>query len=125
MSESPRVEFVVSMYERLTRGDVAGARAMWADDAVWHLNGSHDLAGDYSPEAYFDVLGVWAERYPSYASEFKDARDVGEDGAVIYMESTGGMAPGDGSGLLIYRVVDERIAEGWAIPTTGGGRYAF
>ena len=113
------------MYQRLRSGDVAGARAMWSDDAVWHLTGTHDFAGEYTPDEYFGALGRWAERYPAYTSEFKDTRDVGDDVAVIYMESADGMAPGLASGLLIYRVVDGRIREGWAIPTSGGGRFAF
>jgi ketosteroid isomerase-like protein len=125
MSESSRAEFVQSMYVRLVSGDVAGARAMWADDAVWHLTGSHDLSGDYSPDEYFGVLGQWADRYPSHVAELKDVRDVGEDVAIIYMESTDGMAPGLASGLLIYRVVDGQIREGWAIPTFAAGRFAF
>jgi ketosteroid isomerase-like protein len=113
------------MYQRLGTGDVAGARGMWADDAVWHLTGSHDLSGDYSPDEYFHVLGQWADRYPSHVPEFKDVRDVGEDVAMIYMESTHGMAPELASGLLIYRVVDDQIREGWAIPTFAAGRFAF
>jgi len=125
VSESSRVEFVQSMYQRLVSGDVAGARGMCADDAVWHLTGSHDLAGDYAPDGYFAVLGQWAERYPSHVAEFKDVRDVGEDVAIIYMESTDGMAPGLATGLLIYRVVDGLIREGWAIPTFAAGRFAF
>jgi ketosteroid isomerase-like protein len=125
MTDVPRIQIVQSMYERLSNGDVAGARAMWADDAVWHLTGSHEFAGDYDPDGYLQVLGRWQAQFPSYQADFKELRDLGEDGAMIFMESSGGMAPGTASGVLVYRVVDGRIAEGWAIPTSGGGRYAF
>jgi ketosteroid isomerase-like protein len=125
MSNESRVEFVQAMYQRLTGGDVAGARSMWSEDAVWHLTGDHDLAKDYDPDSYFQMIGLWAERYPSFVPEFKEARDIGEEGAMIVMESTNGMAPGVASGVMIYRVVGGQIQEGWAIPTFGGGHYAF
>lgn len=71
------------------------------------------------------MLDEWSATYPSYQAEYKDARDVGEDVAMIVLESTGGMAPGRASGLLIYRVVDGKIREGWAIPAFADGRYPF
>jgi predicted SnoaL-like aldol condensation-catalyzing enzyme len=120
-----RVELVQSMYQRLGSGDVAGARTMWADDAVWHLTGTHDRARDYSPEEYFGLLGEWMAAHPSYQSEFVETRDLGEDMAMIVMESTGGSAPGTASGVLLYRVIDSKITEGWAIPTFAAGAYAF
>ena len=125
MGDESRVELVQAMYQRLTRGDIVGARSMWSDEAVWHVTGDHEFAKDYDPDSYLKLLGTWAERYPSYSAEFKDARDLGEQGAVIVMESTNGMAPEVASGLLIYRVADGKIQEGWAIPTFGGGHYAF
>jgi ketosteroid isomerase-like protein len=125
MGDHTRVEFVQAMYQRLVSGDVEGARSMWSDDAVWHLAGDHEFAKDYNPDSYFQLLGTWAERFPSHVPEFKEARDLGEEGAMIIMESTNGMAPGVASGVMIYRVADGKIREGWAIPTFGGGRYAF
>ena len=66
--------------------------------------GDHDLAKDYDPDSYFRMLGLWTERYPSYVPDFKDARDIGEEGAMIIVESSDGMAPGPASGVMIYRV---------------------
>jgi hypothetical protein len=123
-SDSP-AQVVEGFMAAMGSGDPIGARARWTDDAVWHLTGSHDLAGDYSADEYFEMLGRWAARYPDYQPAFLGVRDYGTEGAVAYMESTGGMAPGTASGLLVYRVVDGRIHEGWAIPTFGGGGYAF
>jgi ketosteroid isomerase-like protein len=124
-TEGSAVAVVQAMYQRLGSGDPAGARSMWADDAVWHLTGSHPLAKDYDPDAYLQMLAEWAGRYPSYEAEYQDVRDLGEDVAIIVMQSTGGMAPGVATGLLVYRVVDGIIREGWAIPTFADGRYAF
>jgi hypothetical protein len=120
-----RVAVVQEMYQRLGAGDLAGARAMWTEDGVWHVTGDHEIAGDYDPDAYFHMLGRWAQQYPSYTFEFRDARDIGEDIATIVVESANGMAPEAASGLLVYRVVDGQIMEGWAIPAFASGKYAF
>jgi ketosteroid isomerase-like protein len=86
------------MYQRPGSGDVAGARAMWADDAKWHLTGGHPLANDYDPDAYFQLLGEWATTFPSYEAEYQDVRDLGEEVAMIVVESSSGMAPGERAG---------------------------
>jgi ketosteroid isomerase-like protein len=124
MASTAPAKVVAAFYEALARGDVATARDCWADDAVWHATGQSDLAGDYEPDAYFAMLGEWAARYPEY--DFTSS-EVGEfdDSAVFFIESTGGMAPGSASGLMVYRVTAGKIAEGWAIPAFGDGRYLF
>ena len=51
--------------------------------------------------------------------------DLGQEGAMIVIESSEGMAPGPASGVMIYRVAGGKIREGWAIPTFGAGPFAF
>jgi ketosteroid isomerase-like protein len=48
--ETSPLAVVQTMYQLLGSGDAVGARAMWADDAIWHLTGSHPLAKDYDPD---------------------------------------------------------------------------
>jgi hypothetical protein len=123
-TESP-ARVVEGFMAAMGSGDLVGVRARWADDAVWHLTGSHELAGDHSADGYFEMLGRWATKYPDYQPDFHGVQDYGTEAAVAYMESARGMAPGAASGLLVYRVVQGRIREGWAIPTFCGGAYAF
>jgi ketosteroid isomerase-like protein len=124
MGTATPLDVVTGFLQAMGSGDIAAARAAWADDAIWHVTGSHDVAGDYSPDEYLAMLGEWATRYPDYAADFKEFTSYG-DTAVLHMESRGGMAPDTASGLLVYRVRGEKIAEGWAIPSFGDGRYAF
>lgn len=107
------------------RGDVVEARACWDEQAVWHLTGSHELARDYTRSEYFEMLHSWHAAYPSYKAAVKEKRGFGEQVALVYMESDGGMAPGPASGVLVYRVVGGTIREGWGIPASESGRYPF
>ena len=115
---------VERFYAALSEGDVAAALSCWANDGVWHVPGRSDLAGDYDPDAYLAMLGAWAARYPDYAFT---SREIGQydDAAVFFIESTGGMAPERASGLMVYRVTEGKLAEGWAIPAFGDGNYLF
>lgn len=118
-------EVVQAFFGAMACRDLAAARDVWSDGAVWHTTGDHDLARDYDRDAYFAMLGDWGRRYPDYEAEMKDLREYGDEVVLVYLESSKGMAPGRASGLLVYRVVGGRIVEGWAIPTFGGGRYTF
>jgi ketosteroid isomerase-like protein len=118
------MEVMRTFYRALLDGDGAAARACWRDDAVWHVTGSSELSKDYLPDPYFAMLAEWAARYPGYAFTSKEVGQY-DDVAVMFIESTGGMAPGRASGLMVYRVTDGRITEGWAIPALGGGQHLF
>jgi ketosteroid isomerase-like protein len=122
-ASSPR-EVVRTFYQALVDGDGAAARACWHDDAVWHVTGTSEMSTDYLPDPYFSLLAEWAARYPDYAFTSKDVGQY-DDVAVMFIESTGGMVPGRASGLMIYRVTEGKIAEGWAIPAFSDGRYLF
>jgi ketosteroid isomerase-like protein len=124
VAASSPIEVVRTFYRALLDADGAAARACWRDDAVWHVTGSSELSKDYLPDPYFVMLAEWAARYPDYAFT---STEVGQfdDAAVMFIESTGGMAPGRASGLMVYRVTDGRITEGWAIPAFGDGQHLF
>ena len=63
-----RVAVVQEMYQRLGAGDLAGARAMWTEDGVWHvtggtgaysnLQGDGTLVGTYFPGDGCNATGI-------------------------------------------------------------------
>jgi hypothetical protein len=124
---SPTPERVVGqMFQALQTGDFESAGELWADDAVWHLTGSHPDAGDYPPASYFTLLRGWHERYPDYeVVDIAGPQPNGSQGVMLHLRSRGGPAPGEASGWMLYRVVAGKITEGWAIPTSGNGQYPF
>ena len=118
-------QVVQGFFDAMATGDPVEAKSKWDEQAIWHLTGSHELARDYRRDEYFHMLDSWHSAYPSYKPEVKEVRDYGEEVAVVLLESTGGMAPGPASGILVYRVVGGTIREGWGIPTIESGRYPF
>lgn len=71
------------------------------------------------------MLVRWFDDHPDYAAEFTDFRAHGAEGVVVHLRTQNGAAPGTASGLIIYRVRDGLIAEGWAVPTFEDGRFPF
>src|SRR5262245_65997156 len=63
MASDAPASVVQKFYAALDGGDLAAARNCWANDGVWHVTGRSDLAGDYDPEAYLEMLGEWAACY--------------------------------------------------------------
>ena len=47
MSDHPNAVIVREGFDHFVRGDVAGLVGLFADDAVWHVPGANDMAGDY------------------------------------------------------------------------------
>lgn len=124
MSTSP-VSVIGELFQALGERDFGRARRCWRDDAVWHVTGSHELAGDFAVDDYLALLRQWFADHPEYSVEFTDFRANGDQGVAVHIRSEGGLAPGVASGWMLYRVVDGAITEGWGIPTFADGRYPF
>ena len=121
----PAVQVVQAYFSARQADGYEAARAYWADDAVWHITGSHQGAGDYSPDGYLDFQARWREDHPSYAAQVREMSGFGDELAILLVESRGGPSPGVASGVAIFRVVNGRIVEGWAIPAFASGRHPF
>jgi predicted SnoaL-like aldol condensation-catalyzing enzyme len=118
------VGVVIGFFDALTARDFGVARSHWRDDGVWHLDGQHDLVDDYSADSYVEFLGSWFATYPEYTATDFAVQVYGTDVVAVHLDTTGGRAPAT-SGLMIFRVDDGLIAEGWAIPTSLQGAQPF
>lgn len=117
-------EVVAAFFKQLRAGNTKQALQCWSRDGVWHVIGKSSRAGNYSLTEYLALCAQWYVDYPEYAAEFGELSGVGEL-AFFSIRSINGEAPGEMEGMMLYRVVDSLIAEGWAIPAGYGGRYTF
>jgi uncharacterized protein len=112
-------ELVRRNFESFAAGEGDAVYATWAPDAVWHILDATQLQGDYTRDEYFAMLATtWAELVPDYSFEVVACEPYGEELVVVYMRSTGTTPNGPidaNGGLMIYRVVDGKIVEGWAL----------
>jgi hypothetical protein len=100
-------------------GEQGPAAEFLAEDVVWHVPGRSALAGEHRGRD--EVLRYFASRRDLARASFRiTVRDVlaGEDRAVVFAH---GEVRRDGRDAhwetaAIFRVVDGRIAECWALP---------
>jgi hypothetical protein len=117
-------EVVTTFFKLLRAGSIPQALQCWSHDGVWHVMGQSKRAGDYSMTSYMAMCAQWYVEYPDYIAEFGDVIGMGEL-AFFNLRSQHGEAPGEMEGMMLYRVVDGLIAEGWGIPAKYGDRYTF
>ena len=126
---SSNAALVAANFARFATGDVRGARATWADDAVWHILDVNRFEGEYTVDEYFDLLtGPWQQYTQDYELRVQSIVAYGDHLVVVHVESTGDTPDGpiDGSGgLMIYRFTDGRIVEGWAVSKGSDAITAF
>jgi ketosteroid isomerase-like protein len=119
--QAPVVTFFMSLAER----DLEGACGAWDAAGTWHVQGHHDLVGDYRRDDYIEMLRCWFDDHPDYAAQDFRIERSGDDTVVTHLATINGRFGGVATGLMIFRVSDGLIAEGWAIPTFAGGAYPF
>ena len=115
---------VETFFKHLRAGNTELALKCWSQDGVWHITGKSCRARDYSIAEYLPMCAQWYIDYPQYSAEFGALSSIGEL-AFFSIRSKHGEAPGETEGIMLYRVVDGLITEGWAIPARHGNRYTF
>ena len=119
------VAVVRGTFERFAAGDVESVMATWADDAEWHVLDAGPLRGSYSKLDYFTkVLPEFAASHEDYELTVESVTAHGPELVVVHVRSTGSNIDPDG-GLMIYRVVDGEIVEGWALSRGRDARLPF
>ena len=113
MQTTTPLEHMEAQFAAFAAGDLATAIAGWHDDATWYPvtpGGPQTEPG--SRDEYFALLASWYEDRPGY--EIVDVQLHALGGLVV-----AGLTTSVGRGILVYRVVDGKIAECWAINADG------
>jgi len=117
-------EVVRAFFDHSAAGKLDLGLECWAPGAIWHVTGHSGWSRDYTPAEYLAMGKEWYARYPNYTYKFGRVSEAGEL-AYFFVRSQGGEAPGEAEGMMLYRVVDGRITEGWSVAASGGGAFAF
>lgn len=113
----------------VAEGDMAALAATLHDDVVWHQPGRNQLSGDHvGPDAVIAHLGRFMELS---AGTFRlETLSVAETGSLVattvrFSASRDGRPELDQSGVDVFRIEGERIAEIWLISEDQDAEDAF
>lgn len=118
MADHPNAATARAALEAFQSGDMARVAAAIAEDAVWHVPGSHKWAGEYRGRG--DILGRFEKMAAEGVSQTQDdIHDVvGNDEHVVALVRMTLTAPGGSASTnsaFIYHVRDGQAVEFWAI----------
>jgi ketosteroid isomerase-like protein len=105
-------------WEAVSVGDVDAVAEVFSEDLVWHASGRGPRSGSYSGRdtalAYLASIGDAADRFDSTLEHVL----VGEDLVAVLFRVIGARKGRelDTGFILIFRIVESRIAEVWAVP---------
>lgn len=129
MGNAENAELIRRNFEYYAAGEGEAVYATWAPDAVWHILDATPLQGDYTRDEYFTMLATtWAETVSDYRFEVASCEAYGDELVVVYLRSSGSTPSGPidpNGGLMIYRVVDGTIVEGWSLSRGGDAATPF
>ena len=115
-TEHPNADIVRQMYQALEKGDFPAYLNLMADDVVYHAAGHCFFAGDYLGKENLGKLAVtvYSETQGTHRVTRRQIMGTASHVAVIdtwKAERKGRTIHMDN--LLVYRVVDGKIAECW------------
>jgi ketosteroid isomerase-like protein len=105
-------------WEAVSVGDVEAVAEVFSEDLVWHASGRGPRSGRYSGRetalAYLASIGDAADRFDSTLEHVM----VGKGLAAVLFRVIGARKGRelDTGFILIFRIVESRIAEVWAVP---------
>src|SRR6478609_11122990 len=112
----------------LSTGDLEALGAVFADDVVWHQPGEHRLSGTRRGKAeVFDLLAAMAQH--SDGSLRVEAESAMENGdliaATVHFSASRGDARVEMTGVDLFRIEHDRIAEVWLFSSDQAAEDAF
>jgi ketosteroid isomerase-like protein len=116
----PNEDLVRTGYERFLGGDFAALNELFADDAVWHAPGKHQLAGDYRGKD--EIFGAFAKTFELTGGTFKlEIHDIlaNDEHAVVMVRATGERPDGrtlEDNAVQVFHITDGKVTEQWLHP---------
>ena len=116
-STSP-LDVVNASYQAVVDKDTTLARSYWSDDATWHgvYATQSSWAGDRTADEYLASLADWFDRYPNYSVDVLSQSVIAPHLVALHVRTRNGEAQHEVQGLMLWRVLDGKIAECWALP---------
>ena len=112
---STNAALIAENFRRFAAGDFEGVMSTWAGDALWHILDANPWQGTHSKIDYFTkVLGEFSVDRGDYRVHVESITEFGPELVVVHLRSTG-INIDPAGGLMIYRVVDGTVVEGWAL----------
>lgn len=116
MADHPNVDIARASLAALMKGDVETMAAGIADDATWHVPGSHQWAGEYSGKA--EIVGRFGRMAEQgYGFTLDEIHDiVGGDDHVIALVRVTARGPSESAstkGIWVMHVRDGKASEFW------------
>ena len=113
----------ISLFKKLDLGNLGEASDLFAEDFVWHFFNPRlpDVEGDYvgvdGLQAFFEKLG--AGTGGTFRVEPISITPVGDELVVVHARDklTIGGTPIELDAVVVWRIVQGRIAEAWDIPS--------
>jgi hypothetical protein len=117
MAEHPNVEATRAALEGFMKGDMETMAASIADDAVWHIPGSHRFGGTFEGRAA--IMARFQEQAAAgFAVSLDEIHDiVGGDDHVVALVRTSVSGPGgsaSGNAVFVFHVEGGKGKEFWA-----------
>src|SRR5215204_5653618 len=116
-SQSP-IDVVNASYQAVVDKDIPLARSYWSDDATWHgvFATESPWAGERTADEYLAILAHWFERYPNYGVDVLSQSVIAPHLVALHVRTRNGEAQHEVEGLMLWRVLDGKIAQCCAIP---------
>src|SRR5687768_13112460 len=114
MQTTTPLEHMEALFAAFAAGDTATVLAGWHDDARVHpVTPGGPRTETMTKDEYFgELLPGWYAEHPDYTIHDVQLHELG--GLVVV-----GLTSNVGCGLMVYRVVDGKVAECWTLNADG------
>jgi ketosteroid isomerase-like protein len=121
MAEHPNSTLLRKGYDAFAKADLETVTALIAEDAMWHVGGNNQLAGEYKGRD--SILGDFFAKLitlsdGTFKTELHDV--VANDTHAVAIENSSATRNGktwEGNDVSVYHIRDGQLSEAWSMAT--------